>query len=672
MTVEHRTFCRICLSSCGMVVEVDGDRVVSIRGDKTHPLTRGYLCPKGRALGQTHHGTDRLSAAFIGRGTDRCAVSVGEAHAHLRDTLAGIVQTYGVGSIGVFHATGGFMDSGAGWASRRLKKLLGTEHVYSTATLDAIAKTYVAEQVAGTATLIPNIDEQNGRLLLFIGVNPVVSHGHSTMYSNPVERIRAARARGPVFVLDPRQSETAKLADYHLAARAGSDYAVLAYVLRELLNDDGFDDAALARRAEGLDSLRRAVAPFDGATVTALTRLEQAQLDGLVSAIRAAGRLAIVSGTGSTMAVAGNLTEWLSWALLVVTDSFDQPGGMWFNPGLTTRLDRFDTLPPAAGSTPGAASRPDIGRCAGEWPASLIPHEIEAGRLRALIVLGGNTVASVPDTERITRALGQIDALVVLEIRRTPTTDLATHVFACADQLERPDILGLDLNANAVYQHFTDAVMPARSDRPPMWRTLATIGRSLNVDILGGDADPASVSDEALIGRILRGVDVDDLRAQGGIKVESTAVFGWVQPRLPMGHWNIAPAPLVEQLAALAPLPPLVLVPRRPIRRMNTQPFGNGEAATDALMHPDDAAAADISDGERVEIRSATGRITLTARVSTAIARGAVSIQYGWDEGNVNRLIDTTDLDPLTGMARLSGTAITLHRPEPAVTRPGN
>ena len=666
MTVEHRTFCRICLSSCGMTVGVDGGRVVSIRGDQTHPLTHGYLCPKGRALGDTHHAADRLDGAFIGRGADRRAVDVSEAHADLRDTLASIVQTYRVGSIGVFHATGGFMDSGAGWASRRLKKLLGTEHVYSTATLDAIAKTYVAEQMAGTATLIPNIDEENGRLLLFIGVNPVVSHGHSTMYSNPVERIRAARARGPVFVLDPRASETAKLADHHLAARAGSDYAVLAYVLRELLSDDGFDDAAIAQRALGLAALRSAVAPFNAAAVANLTRLSKAQLDGLVVAIRTAGRLAILSGTGSTMAVAGNLTEWLSWALMIVTDSFDQPGGMWFNPGLTTRLDRFDTLPPAAGPTPGAGSRPDIDRCAGDWPASLIPDEIEAGRLRALIVLGGNTVASVPDTERITKALSEIDALIVLEIRRTATTDLATHVFACADQLERPDILGLDLNANAVYQHFTDAVMPARSDRPPMWRTLAIIGQSLGVDLLGGNANPESVSSETLIGRILRGLDIDELRAQGGIRVESTAVFGWVHQRLPLGHWNIAPIPLVEQLRTLAPLPPLVLVPRRPIRRMNTQPFSRGEATTDALMHPEDAAAAGIIDGEPVEIRSTAGQITLTARVSTAIAAGAVSIQYGWDECNVNRLIDTADLDPLTGMARLSGTAITLHRPEPA------
>ncbi|MHB8465972.1 MAG: hypothetical protein ACYDD7_14220, partial [Acidimicrobiales bacterium] len=64
MLPERRTFCRICIAACGMTVTVDGDHVVAIKGDVSHPLTHGYLCPKGRALGAFHHGPGRLDGGL--------------------------------------------------------------------------------------------------------------------------------------------------------------------------------------------------------------------------------------------------------------------------------------------------------------------------------------------------------------------------------------------------------------------------------------------------------------------------------------------------------------------------------------------------------------------------------------------------------------------------------
>jgi anaerobic selenocysteine-containing dehydrogenase len=658
MATEHRTFCRICISACGMLVSVEGEKVVAVQGDAAHPLTRGYLCPKGRALGTFHHAEGRLDGGLIGRDQHRRAVGIDECHAHLRDTLSRIVESHGIGSIGVFLGTGVFLDPAGAWATRRLLKMLNTPYTYSTATVDAVAKTLVAEQMAGTSMLIPNLDEQHGRLLLFVGVNPVVSHGHSTMFSNPVERIRAAKERGVVFVIDPRTTETARLANHHMAARPGTDYALFAYVIRALLGSE-VDETALAERATGMRQLRAAVAPFDRARVAALTGLDPGQLDELVDAVQRAGRLAILTGTGSTMSIAGNLTEWLAWALMVMTDSFDQPGGMWFNPGLFLRLDRFDVLPPVGPPAPGPPSRPDIPRSGGEWPASLIPDEIEAGRLRALFVMGGSLITSLPNTERVERALRAIDALVVLDVQRTATTDVATHVFACADQLERPDTLPLELNASAVYQQYTDAVVAAPASRPPMWRTVCNIARGLGLDLLGSGAEPDSVDTERILARIARGVPLATLRESNDVYIESPAAYGWVTSRLPLGKWNLAPQPLVDQLATIGIPAPLVITPRRPIRRMNAQHYRDGDVP-EALLHPQDAAAAGVVDGELVEVSSSTGSLRLRARVTTAIATGAVSIQHGWAESNVNRLIDSHDLDPLTGMPHLSGTAVTV------------
>lgn len=105
--------------------------------------------------------------------------------------------------------------------------------------------------------------------------------------------------------------------------------------------------------------------------------------------------------------------------------------------------------------------------------------------------------------------------------------------------------------------------------------------------------------------------------------------------------------------------PPLVLTPRRPTKRMNNQQYRPGEPL-EAWVHPDDADRAGLADGQVVEVISGTGSIRLPARVTTAIAPGAVSLQHGWDGCNVNALIDAHALDGLTGMAHLSGTPVEL------------
>jgi anaerobic selenocysteine-containing dehydrogenase len=105
--------------------------------------------------------------------------------------------------------------------------------------------------------------------------------------------------------------------------------------------------------------------------------------------------------------------------------------------------------------------------------------------------------------------------------------------------------------------------------------------------------------------------------------------------------------------------PPLALTPRRTMKRMNWQHFREGEGH-DVLVHPVDAAAAGVSDGDLVDVSSATGSIRVPARVTAAIVAGAVSIGHGRDDANVNSLIDRQDLDELTGMARLSGTPVSI------------
>src|SRR5262249_18772064 len=152
-------------------------------------------------------------------------------------------------------------------------------------------------------------------------------------------------------------------------------------------------------------------------------------------------------------------------------------------------------------------------------------------------------------------------------------------------------------------------------------------------------------------------------RAAPTAVVARAEVYEWAEARLPHGRWDLAPGALVEQFASLASAsgdaPALVLTPRRQPRHMNGQHFRDGDEPT-ALLHPAEAAEHDIRDGDLVEIVSAVGALRLRAEVMDTTVRGAVSVPHGWGDTNVNQLISSRELDPLTGMPRLSGTTVTI------------
>src|ERR1700709_1925355 len=184
--VFRKSFCRICLAYCGIVAQVEGDRVVTIRGDADDPVSAGYVCPKGRSLGTLHHER-RLQGALVGRGAEGPAASIAEGLDDAADALARVVEEHGPGAVAVFSGTGGFNDPLGAWAVGKLKAALGGTQSYSTSTVDAVSKTLVGYLMAGTASLIPHPDPDL-RFMLLMGSNPVVSPGPSTPVAHPHER----------------------------------------------------------------------------------------------------------------------------------------------------------------------------------------------------------------------------------------------------------------------------------------------------------------------------------------------------------------------------------------------------------------------------------------------------------------------------------------------------
>lgn len=652
-----RSFCRICTSVCGILVDVRDDEVIRVRGDRKHPLSRGYTCPKGRALPQLHHHPDRLERPMMRINGALHPVTWDACLDDLGTRLRDIIDRHGPESVGIFFGTGVGMDAVGYRIAEALQTAIGTPAKFSPLTIDGTAKPLIADLMGGFVGLSGRPDYDNVDFLIFVGTNPVVSHGHAIAVPNPTGTIRALAKRGQVWVIDPRRTETARLATSHLAPRPGTDYAVLAYLVREILCEGADREVPV----QDLDALAAAVEPFTLERAAAIVDVPEEQLTRLLEAVRGAGRIAIETGTGVTMtASAANVTQWLAWALMILTDSMNRPGGTWFHPGFAYQLEAFElpVSPPEGSFGPGPRSRPGTQSFMGEWPCAALPDEIDAGNIRAVLNLGGSLLTAFPETGVLRPALEKLEVFATTEIVANDTTAISTHVLPTKDQLERADVTLWDVLSTRVSAQHTPAVVQPVGDRRSMWWFIAEVGRRL-----GHELADSSLSDDAMLAGLTAGArcSFDDLVANGWAETTRELPAGWVQRHIErLGGWRLAPQMIVDQLARLGQPAPLVLVPRRQKRRLNSQLAYLGEPA-EVIVHPDDATAAGVVDAQPLIVRSAYGELTGIAKVDPSVRRGAVSVPHGHRGANVNELTSRDDIDLLTGMTHYSGVPVSLH-----------
>jgi anaerobic selenocysteine-containing dehydrogenase len=668
--VEKKSFCRVCGSSCGIVVQLDDQQVLKVRADEDHPVSRGYTCPKGRAVGMDHHRADRIEAPLIRENGVLRPTTWDHVLDDLAAKLSGVIEKAGPRGVGTFIGGGGFLDASGFYSLLSFLRTIGTPSAYSDMTIDSVSKVLSAEMVTGISGLEPRADLANTKMVVFIGTNPVISHTRTIQMHSPTAAMREMRGHGAaLWTIDPRKTETATRSDGHIQPRPGLDYAVLGYAIRELLID-GADFGYLERHAQGVDGLKAAVERFTLERASAVAGVERATLQAFVAAIRKAGRISIETGTGVTMQRAGNVTGWLSLALMAVTGSLDREGGAWVNPGRIMRKDRadFPAAPEDGWNRPGPESRPELRGTHGDYPCAAMPDEIAAGHLRAMTVFGGNLEVCLPETARSYGALQQLEVLAVFDVRHNRTTDIATHVLPTKGQLERADMtLVTDSAFPLMVTQYTPALVEPLGQRKAFWWILGELGKRMGVDFFPG-FDVETGSDDAFLEYVLGlfGVDFAELKAQR-LMVEPP-IIGWVQRFVDekVGGWRLAPRLLAEQLAGLEARESegdpdaLILIPRRQKHHENSKLIDLRDPP-EVFMNSIDARKAGLEEGALVRVRSANGEMKRPLKIDDTLRAGCINIPHGWsDELNVNRLTGTSEVDPITGMVLYSGLEVSV------------
>lgn len=441
MSEQHYRTCHLCEAMCGVVIQHDAGRILSIKGDPNDVLSHGHVCPKAVALQDLQDDPDRLRRPLKRAGEDWVEISWDEAFEAVENGLKKVQDKYGRHAVASYLGNPTVHNPGAMLMAPALLGVLGTRNRFSATSLDQLPNMLAGLQLFGHQLMLPVPDLDRTDFLLCLGANPAASGGSLMSAGDPMGRIKALRARGGrVVVIDPRRTETALKADEHLFITPGSDVFLLAALLNVIFARGLARPGRLKPWLTGLDELAALVAPFTPALVAPLTGIAAERIEALAQEFAGAHRAVCYGRVGTAQQAFGGTATWLIYALNIVTGRLDEPGGMMFTRPAIDLVGLSAALPLMRGSFGTYRSRvrglPEFG---GELPTATLAEEILTpgkGQIHALITHAGNPVLSAPNGPQVDRALASLDFMVAIDCYLNETTRHAHIILPPTGPLE--------------------------------------------------------------------------------------------------------------------------------------------------------------------------------------------------------------------------------------------
>ena len=232
-TTKHYRNCNLCEAMCGLEIETAGKEVLSIRGDKKDPFSRGHICPKALGLKDIYEDPDRLKKPIRRTADGWEEISWETAFDEVTSNLKAIQGKYGKNAVGVYQGNPSVHNLGTTLFSPNFVRSLKTTNRFSATSVDQLPHHLAAMSMFGHPSLMPVPDIDRTDFWLILGGNPLVSNGSIMTAPDLGKRLRAIKERGgKVVVVDPRRTETADKASQHIFVRPNTDvYLLMALVL---------------------------------------------------------------------------------------------------------------------------------------------------------------------------------------------------------------------------------------------------------------------------------------------------------------------------------------------------------------------------------------------------------------------------------------------------------
>ena len=648
---RHHTFCRVCEPSCALIAEVENDEIVSLKPDKGHPITKGFACHKGLATLDIHQDPDRLMYPQQRRGDALQRVSWDEAANGIAQRLQEIKEKYGSKAIASYTGNPLAFNALAGPAIGSFLIKNEVRSNFSSGTQDCTNKFAGSEAIFGSSTIHPIPDIERTDFLLAFGANPRISHMSFISIADPVKALRDAEKRGAKLrFVDPRVNETVKGIGEIVQVNPDTDVYLMAALLHHLEASGQFDEAYLAEHGDNVAELKAFIKNYSPERVAAVVGLTSESIKQLANEFAAADSAAVYMSTGVNMGRQGTIAYWLLFMLSVCTGNFDRPGGNYYGKGFypAAKAGRVSEKSPFFDSQFG-----EIRKIRGSLPGNLMADMIESGDIKAMVVISGNPLISVGNSNRLKEAFSKLEFLMVIDIYPNATAHIADYVLPATDMYEREDInmCGLGMQHHPFVQ-YTNFIVPPKAERRPEWWILGKIEQAQGFDSVLDQIDETN-----LFGRLdhmLKHSDtsVEDMKT----RPHQTTVLDRNFPGQFFEQWiqtesrrvDCCPTIFTEALGRCAEIfsdmaeneQPLKLISRRTNYMVNSW-FHNVKSLKRAkqqnnplFMHPDDARARNLGDGSKVRIHNTFGDIESLVSLDGDLKPGTVAMTHGWGHQN--------------------------------------
>ena len=434
MSEWEKTSCVLCSQNCGLEVITEGSKIMKVRADRENPRSQGYICRKGANVSYFQNNPERLKFPLKRIGSRFERFSWDQALDEIAAKLREIVQTHGPRSVAYMGGGGQGCHFEAAFGVRFLHGL-GSKNHYSPLAQELTGFFWVNGKAFGRQYMHTFPDIQGSDFLVFWGVNPMVSHD---IPNAPV--VLRNKKKDPGFLLavvDPRVTETARLADIHLRLRPGTDALLFKAMIKILLTEGLAAKDYLVTRVDGFEAVR---GWFDDVDVE-----ENCRVCGLdAGAVREFTRLfatrktAVRSDLGILMGRHSTLSSYLELILLALTGRIGVPGGNVF----LGHLMPMGTHTPEEDPSTWKTVMTNIPLIMGVFPPNVMPEEIDNDhpqRIRALIVSGSNPLRSYADTSAYEKAFSKLELLVTIEVAMSETAVLSHYVLPAKSGYEKWD-----------------------------------------------------------------------------------------------------------------------------------------------------------------------------------------------------------------------------------------
>lgn len=650
--IAQPTICRICDDRCGILVTDDAHNTV-IRGNPDHPISKGFICFKGKNFGAVHRAPDRLTSPLKRDHGGWKEISYDEAVDTLVDHLLRVRDRYGPQSV-IFYKGEALKHFEATQYIRHLANAFGSPNYISVASLCHVSKVMGHSLTYGG---VPHPD--------FGKVNAVVIWGSNTSASYPrtfADLKKAVRRGTKLIVIDPSCTKAARLAHVHLPVRPASDGFLALAFLKYSCEEVGLKpDPNLAFGWEDISSM---VAHVSYGELLQRTDIPESRFEQAAEMLFHNRPVWSLTGLGLQLQPSGVQSIRAVACLQSILDPDNRPRLMSAQLRSLPQEDRYPPMPLPIGANEAPlfteARREGQGM---RWVRAILDEQPYP--LKAMLVAAGDPMVTFPSTQLQRKALDALDFLAVFDLFMTPTAQLADLIFPAADQL---DDFQLHDYGPLSGQPYLGLMRPiTRSPKGwPTWKLIFEIAHKLGLEHLF----PWSDNREALRYRLDgSGVCLEQLE-------ESPSATAAYTPQVrPEGRWNTPDGKVHYRCKALEhtgnpglPVPESFGVPFSPDADFpfwlstgdRETTYQHGQFRTISVyrrrcsepyvdVHPDAALEIGIRTGDRVLVSTTYGRVVLTARISTELRKDCLRMTHGWEQANANELSGTEYFDPISG-----------------------